>query len=330
MRRREFITLVGGAAAWPLAAQAQQPTKVRRIGVLMSLAASDPVARPEIAALQRGLGDLGWTDDHNIKIEYRWASGETERIRTLAQELVELQCEVIFSRTTPVTAALMRETRTVPIVFAQVSDPVGNRFVASFARPGRNVTGFTNIESSMPGKWVELLKEIAPRVTRVAAMFNPDTAPTGGLFFLHPFEAAASSLGVEPIATRVYDTAGIETAVAALAREPGGGLIVMPDPFLLTHRELVVGLAARYHLPAIFAFTYWTRWGGLMSYGIDSPDVFRRAASYIDRILKGTKPADLPVQAPVKFELAINLKTAKALGLTISPTLLARADEVIE
>ena len=331
MRRREFITFIGGAAAaWPLAAHGQQPERLRRIGVLMSLAAGDPVAHREIMALHQGLQELDWTDGRNMKIEYRWAAGDIDRMRTLAKELVGLQPEVIVARATPVADALARETRTIPIVFAQLSDPVGSGLVSSLAHPGGNVTGFTNVESSMSAKWLQLLKEIAPSVARATFIFNPATAPTRGSFFLEPFEAAAPSLGVQAIATSVQSAGDIERAFGAAAREPGGGVIVMPDTFILGHRELVVGLAVRHRLPAVYPFTFWVPAGGLMSYGSDSPDLFRRAAAYVDRILKGAKPADLPVQAPVKFQLAINLITAKALGLTVPPTLLARADEVIE
>ena len=331
MRRREVISLLGGvAAAWPLTARAQQAGGMRRIGVLMSLAVGDPVAHREIMALQQGLQELGWTDGRNIKIEYRWAAGDIDRMRTFAKELVGLQPEVIVARATPVADALARETRTIPIVFAQLSDPVGSGLVSSLAHPGGNVTGFTNVESSMSAKWLQLLKEIAPSVARVTFIFNPATAPTGGSFFLGPFEAAAPSLGVQAIVTSVQSAGDIEQAFGAAAREPGGGVIVMPDTFILGHRELVVGLAIRHRVPAVYPFTFWVPAGGLMSYGSDSPDLFRRAAAYVDRILKGAKPADLPVQAPVKFQLVINLITAKALGLDVPQTLLARADEVIE
>ena len=331
IKRREFITLIGGAAAaWPLAARAQQFDRMRRIGVLTSLAAGDPVALREITALQQGLQDLGWTDGRNLQIEYRWAAGDIDRMRTFAKELIGLRSEVIVARATPATVALARETRTIPTVFAQVSDPVGDGLVSSLARPSGNVTGFTNVESSMSAKWLQLLKEIVPSVARATCIFNPSTAPSGGSFFLGPFEAAASSLGVEAITTLVQSASDIERAFGAAAREPGGGLIVMPDTFVASHRALVVGLAVRHRLPVVYPFTFWVPAGGLIAYGSDSSDLFRRAAAYVDRILKGAKPADLPVQAPVKFELSINLKTATALGLEVPPMLLGRADEVIE
>ena len=331
MKRREFMMLLGGVAAtWPLAARAQPPDRMRQIGVLMSLAAGDPIAQYEIVALRQGLQDLGWSDGRNVKIEYRWAAGDIDQMRTFAKDLVALRSEVIVARATPVAIALARETRTIPIVFAQVSDPVGDGLVSSLAHPGGNVTGFTNVESSMSGKWLELLKETAPSVARATSIFNPATAPSGGSFFVGPFETAAGPLAVQAITTPVQSVGDIERAFGAAARELGGGLVVMPDTFVLAHRELVIGLAVRHRLPVVYPFTFWVPAGGLIAYGSDSPDLFRRAASYVDRILKGAKPADLPVQAPVKFGLSINLKTAKAIGLEVPPTLLARADEVIE
>ena len=331
MRRREFITLLGGAAAaWPLAARAQQPERMRRIGVLMAYAESDREGQACVAAFREGLQKLGWAEGRNIRIDTRWATpGDAEAMQRFAKELVALQPDLILSQSTPTTAALLQQTRTIPIVFANVSDPVGSGFVASFPRPGGNVTGFTNIEPTMAGKWLELLKEIAPRVDRVAFLFNPATAPYAE-YYLNPFKAAAASFAVEAIAAPVRDTSELESVVAAQAREPNGGLIVMPDTFTSAHRVEITSLAARYRLPAVYPFRFFTELGGLLSYGNDLPDNFRRAATYVDRILKGAKPSELPVQAPVKFELVINLKTAKALGLDVPLQLQQRADEVIE
>jgi putative ABC transport system substrate-binding protein len=331
MRRREFITLLGGAVvSWPLAARAQQPDRVRRIGVLMGFAENDSQAQAMIAAFREGLQKLGWTEARNTQIDTRWTTpADAESRQRFAKELVALQPDVILSHTTPTTAALLQQTRTIPIIFATVSDPVGSGFVASFPRPGGNVTGFTLIEPTMAGKWVELLKEIAPRVNRVAFLFNPATA-TYADYFLKPFKTAAASFAVEAIAASVRDSSELESVVAAQAREPNGGLIVMPDSFTDTHRVEITSLAARYHLPAVYAYRFFTKLGGLLSYGVDLTDNFRRAAIYVDLILKGAKPSDLPVQAPVKYELVINLKTEKELGLHVPLGLSARADEVIE
>jgi len=330
MRRREFITLLGGATVtWPLAARAQQPESMRRIGVLMGFPESDPQAQSFIAAFRDGLQKLGWTDGRNIRIDTRWPGFDAESRQRFAKELVALQPDLILSHTTPTTAALLQETRTIPIVFATVTDPVGSGFVPSLARPGGNVTGFTLVEPTMAAKWVELLKEIAPRVNRVAMLFNPATA-TYADYFLTPFKAAAASFGVAAIAAPVRDMSELESVVAAQAREPNGGLIVMPDSFTDTHREEIISLVARYHLLAVYAYRFFTEHGGLLSYGADLRDNFRRAAYYVDRVLKSEKPADLPVQAPTKFELVINLKTAKELGLTITRDFLLIADEVIE
>ena len=331
MRRREFITLLGGAVvSWPLAARAQQPDRVRRIGVLMGFAENDSQAQAMIAAFREGLEKLGWTEGRNTQIDTRWTTpADAESRQRFAKELVALQPDVILSHTTPTTAALLQQTRTIPIIFATVSDPVGSGFVASFPRPGGNVTGFTLIEPTMASKWVGLLKEIAPRVNRVAFLFNPATA-TYADYFLKPFKAAAASFAVEAIAASVRDSSQLESVVAAQAREPNGGLIVMPDSFTDTHRVEITSLAARYHLPAVYAYRFFAKLGGLLSYGVDLTDNFRRAAIYVDLILKGAKPSDLPVQAPVKYELVINLKTAKELGLDVPPGLSARADEVIE
>jgi putative tryptophan/tyrosine transport system substrate-binding protein len=347
MKRREFIKVVAGPAAiWPLAARAalaseasgqrgdskvQQSGRMRRIGVLTTFGERDALAEGWLAAFRKGLEGSGWRDGRNVKIDYRWAVGDADLLAGFAKELVALQPDVIFAVTTPAVAALLQETRTLPIVFAQVSDPVGSGFVASLARPGGNVTGFTNIniESSIGGKWLELVKEVAPALWRVVMVYNPATSPFAG-YYLRPFEAAGPAHGVQASAAAVDSDADIENALGALAREPGGGFVVLPDAFTGIHRDQIVSLAARYRLPAVYPFRWFAEIGGLLSYGIDSDDMFRRAASYVDRIFKGEKPADLPVQAPTKFEMVINLKTAKALGLAIPDKLLALADEVIE
>jgi putative ABC transport system substrate-binding protein len=331
MRRREFIALLGGpVAAWPLAAQAQQPEHMRRIGVLLPFAATDPSLKLEVAALVRQLQELGWVEGRNLQIDYRYAAGDAERMQALAKELVALQPDVIFCRSTPVTAALLKQTRTIPIMFTVVSDPIGDGFVESLARPGGNATGFTNVESSMAGKWLELLREVAPGLKRVAFIFDPELAPGGGLYYTRMIESSAPSFAVVPTAAPVHDAVDIERAIDDFVREPNGGLIVLPDATTNTHRELIIRLAAQRRIPAIYEFRDIVVDGGLMSYGIDIVDQFRRAAIYGDRILKGAKPAELPVQLPTKFELIINRKTANALGLTVPPTLLAQADEVIE
>jgi putative tryptophan/tyrosine transport system substrate-binding protein len=328
MRRREFMTVLGGAAiGWPLAARAQGE-RMRRIGVLMGIAESDPARQSFVTAFTEALQELGWSSGRNIHIEYRWGAGDAERIRDFARELVEMQLDLIVDHTTPVVAALKAQTRTIPIVFTQVSDPVGSGFIDGFAKPGGNITGFTNLESSMGSKLGELLKEVAPTITRVAVMFNPDTAPDRGTYFLRPVEAAAPSLHVEVIPAPVHNDAEIESAITTLV--PGTGLIVMPDIFILAHREQILALADRDRLPAAYAYRLFAASGGLLSYGTDLADLFRRAARYVDRILAGTKPADLPVQQPTKFELVINLKTAKTLGLNVPLALQAGADEVIE
>jgi putative ABC transport system substrate-binding protein len=329
MRRREFITLAVAAAIWPLTTRAQQPDRMRRIGVLMGFPESDSQAQSYIAAFRDRLQNLGWTGGRNIQIDTRWAAFNAESRQRFAKELVALQPDLILSHTTPTTAALLQQTRTIPIIFATVTDPIGSGFVASLPRPGGIVTGFTLIEPTMAAKWVQLLKEIAPRVNRVAILFNPATA-TYSDYFLKPFKAAAPSFAVEAIVAPARDTPELESVIAAQAREPNGGLIVMPDSFTDAHREEITSLVARYRLPAIYAYRFFAALGGLLSYGADLGDNFRRAADYVDRVLKGEKPADLPVQAPTKFELVINLKTAKVLGLTVPPSLLAQADEVIE
>jgi putative ABC transport system substrate-binding protein len=329
MKRREFITLVGGAAAaWPLAARAQQANRMRRIGVLMNLPAEDPEGRARVAAFLAGLRELGWTDGGNVRIEYRWGNPDANRIRKDAADLVALAPDVIVSSGTPTVAALQRATRSVPIVFAQVVDPVGSGFVETLARPGGNITGFSVFEYSLGPKWLELLKELAPHVTRAAVLRDLTLASGSGQF--GAIQAVAPSLGVELTAVGLANADEIEHGVAAFARSPNGGLIVTGSTLALAHEKLIITLAARHRLPAVYPFRYFVTPGGLMSYGPDSISPFRRAAGYVDRILKGEKPADLPVQAPTKFELVINLKTARTLGLDVPPTLLARADEVIE
>jgi putative tryptophan/tyrosine transport system substrate-binding protein len=331
MKRRDFIAGIGSAAAWPLAARAQQPDRMRRIGVLLGYDESDPEGKAELAGFTQGFAELGWIDGRNVRIDVRWAPGSVDRMRTFAKELVELQPGVIVANSTPATAALQRETRTIPIVFVVVSDPVGAGFVASLTRPGGNITGFITMEGAMGGKWLQLLTEIAPSVKRVAIMFNPDTAPGGGSYYLPSFEAAARSLKVAPIAAPVHSDAEIETVITALGREPVGGLVVMPDVFTLERRAPIILAAARNNVPADYPWSFVVaREGGLFSYGPDLVDIFHRSASYVDRILRGEKPAELPVQLPVKFKAAINLKTAKALGLTVPQSILLRVDEVIE
>jgi ABC-type uncharacterized transport system substrate-binding protein len=332
MRRREFIKLLGGAATtWPLAARAQQPTdRMRRIGVMVGYAEDDSEAQTRLAAFKQGLLTLGWSEGRNLKIDVRWASGDADRANTFARELVALQPEVIMSNTTPVTAALHNATKTIPIVFVAVSDPVGAGFVASLPRPGSNITGFINLERTLGGKWLELLKEIAPRVTQVAVMFNPQTAPYTEEIYLPSMEIAAKKLGVKQFKSLVYRTTDIEEAISGLGREPGSGLIAMTDSFMTVHRKAVIDLTIQNKLPLMYYVSVAPREGGLISYGIDLTDLFGRSASYVDRILRGAKPAELPVQLPTKFELTINLKTAKALGLTVPSTLLTSANEVIE
>jgi putative ABC transport system substrate-binding protein len=330
MRRREFIVGIGTTAAWPLAARAQQGDRVRRIGVLMAAGENDPEGKSQLFGLMQGLADLGWTDGSTMRMDVRWAAGDVDLMRKFAKELVNLGPDVIISGTTAGTAALQRETRTIPIIFAAVTDPVGSGFVASLPRPGGNITGFAFIEASMAGKYLELLTEIAPGVSHAALMFNPDTISGGGSHYLAVFEAAARSLKVTPIIAPVRSDAEIETAMVSLGREPGGGLVVSTDPFMFDHRAPTILAAAQNNLPAVYWNDVFIRDGGLLSYAPDVRDGYRRSASYVDRILRGAKPAEIPVQLPVKFKMVINLKTAKALGLTIPETLLATADEVIQ
>jgi len=328
MRRREFITLFGGAAAWPLAARAQQGERVRRIGMLMGpYDENDPVAKAGVSAFIQALAGLGWTVGRNVRLDLRWGGGDINRIRALAQQLVGLQPDIILTGGTPETAAVQRETRTIPIVFAGAADPVASGIVPRLNQPGGNVTGFAGSEASLAGKRLELLSEIAPGLKRVAFMFSPDNP--SALVFVPSFETAVRSLKVEPITATVHSEAEIETAITALGREPGGGLVLM-DSFTLVHRAPIILAAARNNVPAVAFFSAFARDGGLLSYGFDSVDTFRRTASYVDRILRGAKPAELPVQLPTKFEMILNLKTAKALGLTVPLTLQAIADEVIE
>jgi len=328
IRRRDFITLLGGAAAWPLAASAQQGERVRRIGVLMALAEDDADDRQRRAAFQQALRELGWNEGGNLRIEYRWYGGDPERARGLAKELLDLKPDVIVATATPALTALALQMRTIPIVFVGVSDPVGQGFVASLARPGGNATGLTFFEFSVIGKMLEVLKQIAPGMSRVALGYKPDALSNAP--YLRAIEAAAPTLAVELIKAPMRDANEVEATIAATMRQGGSGLMFLPDPFITAHRDLIVGLAARHRVPAIYYQRLFAHAGGLVSYGVDVTDQFRRAAPYVDRILKGAKPADLPVQQPTKFELSINLKAAKALGLDVPSSLLALADEVIE
>jgi putative ABC transport system substrate-binding protein len=328
--RRELLAALGGAAAWPLATRAQQPERTRRIGVLMGWPESNSEAQSEVASFVQELQKLGWTEGRNLRIDTRWwIPADPESTHRFAKELVALRPELILSQSTTTTAALLQETRTIPIVFAVVADPIGSGFVASLARPGGNTTGFVVMEGSFGGKWLELLKEIAPRITRVAVLFDPEVAPYAQ-YWLNPFKAAAPSFAVEITLAPVHAASELEAVIAAQARHPNSGLFVLPDPFTNAYRVEITSLAARFRLPAVYAFRFFTELGGLLSYGNDLNDNFRRAAIYADRILKGDKPSELPVQAPVKFELVINLKTAKALGLDVPLFLQQLADKVIE
>jgi putative tryptophan/tyrosine transport system substrate-binding protein len=328
MRRRQFIGLVGSfAVTWPLEVRAQQAERVRRIGVLMSF--GDPTAQSYVTAFRGALTKLGWTEGSNLRTEVRWGAGDADKIRSFAKEIVDLRPDAIVGQSTPVVVALVRETQTIPIVFVNVADPIGSGFVASLARPGSNLTGFMTDNSALGGKWVELLKEIAPRTVRVALMFNPTTA-VPLKFYMPSVQAAASALGVEVNATPVHAKDEVEGVVAAQARDPGSGLIVMPDPFNAANREYITLLAARYRVPAMYYRREFAEAGGLVAYANDFAEQFPQAATYVDRILKGAKPEDLPVQAPTKFDLIINLKTAKSLGLDVPFGLQQRADALIE
>jgi putative tryptophan/tyrosine transport system substrate-binding protein len=331
VHRRDFLKFIAGSAAsWPLAASAQQAGRTRRIGVLMAHAENDPEFRTYVSAFREGLEKFGWKDGRNVHIDFRWgALDDAEARQRAAKELIELQPEIILTQNTPPTASMLQQTRTIPIVFVIVADPVGSGFVQNLARPGGNATGFTIMEPTITGKWLELLKEIAPRSKRAAFLFNPATTPFANIY-LNPFKAAAASLGLEAIVATVHDRAEFDAVIAVQPREPNGGLIVMPDGFMNVHRAEIILLAARYRLPAVYPWRFFAEQGGLLSYGSEQGDLFRQATTYVDRILKGEKPADLPVQAPTEYKLVLNLKTAKALGLSVPLTLLDRADKVIE
>ena len=308
---------------------AQEPVRVRTVGVLMGIA-NDAEAKARVDAFEQSLEREGWSVGHNLRTEYRYAEGDSARMQALAKELVELKPDCVLGQSTPVTAALMQATRTIPIVFVAVSDPIGSGFVASMARPTGNVTGFTVLRASIAGKYLEMLKEMAPQLARVAIMYNPNSVPVDGTFFSRPFIAAATKLKVRPITAEVHDPSEIENAIMKLGRESGSGLVLVPDNFMSVHRDLIISLTAQFRIPAIYPYRYFAEAGGLMSYGVDAIDQFRRASEYVSRILHGAKPADLPVQAPTKFELVINLRTAKALGLVTPKILLAGAEQVIE
>ena len=332
MRRREFLALLGGIAiaARPGMGRAQHPGRTRRIAILLGVAESDPEALSRVGALRQELERLGWVDGRNIRIEQRWTGGDAERLRAYTAELVASAPDVIVANPTPSVAALKQATRTIPIVFALVSDPISSGLVESWAQPGGNITGFTNFESSMAGKWLEALKQMAPRVRQIALVFNPETAAGGGTIFLHPTQEAAAPLGLTVKPAPVRSAAEIAELADPSASGGTTGLLVVPDIFTTNHRDEIIALAERQRLPALYPFRFFAASGGLMSYGIDTLDVFRRAASYVDRILKGAKIGELPVEGPAKFELAINMRTANSLGLTVPPSLLALADEVIE
>jgi putative ABC transport system substrate-binding protein len=329
IRRREFLGALSGAAALPFAARAQQGDRVRHIGVLIGgRDENDPEQKRRLSAFTQALADLGWTDGRNARIDLRWHGGDINRIRALAPELVGMQPDVIVTNTTPATLSVQQETRTIPIVFTTLADPVASGIVARLDRPSGNITGFASWEGSLGGKWLELLSEIAPGLKRAAIMFNPDTTPISN--FRPSFETASRSLKVEPIIAPIHGDVEIEMAITTLGREPGGGLVVMPDAFMNVHRVPIIVAAARNNVPAVYSTSVFAKDGGLLSYGADQVDIWRRAATYVDRILRGEKPSELPVQLPTKFEMAVNLKTAKALGLAVPPSILLRADEVIE
>jgi putative tryptophan/tyrosine transport system substrate-binding protein len=329
MRRRDFIKLAGGAAAWPLAAHAQQGDRMRHIGVLLGYAENDPETKLRIAAFRLGLAKRGWSEGRNIQIDYRFGASRAGQYSLLAKELLALHPEVLLGHTTPVVAALQQETREIPVVFVNVSDPIGEGFVTSLARPGTNLTGVLHYEPGIVGKWLAMLKEIAPRLERVALVANPKTSPQD--YFLRAARAAAPSLAIEIVSSPIENSASdIERVLDAFGRIPNGALVLAPDGTTIQHRDLVVALAAKHRLPAVYPFDFFVKAGGLMSYGTDQNDMFRLAASYVDRILRGDKPSELPVQAPTRFEMSLNLKTAKAMGLTVPPGLIVAADEVID
>jgi ABC-type uncharacterized transport system substrate-binding protein len=326
MKRREFMVLLGCAAAWPLAAGAQQPDRVRRVGVLMGIA-DDPEGQARVMVFRQALQGLGWREGRNVQFIHRWSAGDVMQARQFAKELLDLRSDVILVNSTPIAVAVRDTTRTTPTVFVQVSDPVTAGVVQSLARPGGNLTGFTTFEPSIASKWLELVKRIAPNITRVAYLFNPNTAP---LIYARAVETAAPLLSINPFAAKVHNAAEMEGVIEQFARESGSALLVLPDLFTATNRQSIIALAAHHRLPAVYPARYFVASGGLMSYGVELLETYRQAASYVDRILKGERPSDLPVQQPTKFEFVINLNTAKALGLDVRPTLLARADEVIE
>jgi len=329
MKRREVIVLLGGAAAaWSLTARAQSQ-RARRVGVLMAVAEGDPDVQQGLAAFRQSLANLGWREGGDLKFEYRWGAGDTDRIRRYAKELVELSPDLIVAHSTPPVVALLRETHSIPIVFLTVTDPLGQGLVKSLAHPGGNVTGFSVFMISLGAKWLELLKEVAPNMTRAMIIFNPQTAPYYPLY-LDSIKQAAPSFSVEPVAVQIHSESDIERAISTVGSERNSGLIILPDSFNIVHRRKIIDLVARYRLPAVYYFRYFATDGGLISYGPDEIDLFRRTAAYVDRILKGDKPAELPVQQPSRFELVVNLKTAKALGIAMPRPLLLRADEVIE
>jgi putative tryptophan/tyrosine transport system substrate-binding protein len=330
MNRRDLITLIGGAAAWPVAARAQQPDRVRQIGMLMRYSESDSEGKVWLSAFMQGLSELGWTDGRNMRMDVRWAGGDVDRMRTFAKELVDLRLDLILANSTPTTAALQRETRTIPIVFVAISDPVGSGFVAGLPHPGGNLTGLINLEASVGGKWLEVLTEVAPGIKRAAMMFNPNVAASAGLYYLPSFNAAAGSLNIASISAPVHSDAEIETVITSLGREPGGGLVVSSDNFTIVHRALIIMLAARNNVPAMYWNNVFPKDGGLISYGADEVGIFRHSAFYVDRILRGEKPADMPVEVPTKYEMVLNLKTARALGLNVPQSFSWRADELIE
>ncbi len=329
MRRREFIAMLGGATALPLVAAAQQRDRVRRLGIIIAVAKT-PEYVAALAALEQGLEALGWKQGENLRIDERWSAGGPESARSAANEIAALDPDVILGQSAAVVEALLSTSRTTPIIFLHVADPVAYGFVPNLARPGGNVTGITNIEPSIGGKWLQLLKEMAPAVTRSVLLVNPDSQPDRGAIFLNPFEAAARSLGVTSVKGEVRDLQSIEVVMSRLATEPRGGVVVAPDALFASHSLEIVALAERFRLPAVYPYRYYVAQGGLMSYGVNNVDLFRQAAPYVDRILRGAKAADLPIQQPTRFELVINRKTAKALSLTVPPSLLASADEVIE
>jgi putative ABC transport system substrate-binding protein len=329
MRRRDFIGMLGGASALTLAARAEQPKPARKLGIIMA-AGKTPEYVAALTAFEQTLVSFGWSKDDNLHIDEYWAAATEESARSAAKEIAALHPDVILGQSSAVIEALLSATPTIPVVFVHVADPVASGFVSSLARPGRNVTGITNIEPSIGGKWLQLLKEAAPATTRAAMLVNPDTQPDRGALFLTPFEVAAQSLEVKSLKGEVRNLRDIEAVIGGLAKDPGGGFVVIPDAFFASHSAQIVGLAERLRIPAVYPYRYYVAQGGLLCYGVNNVDLFRQAAPYVDRILRGAKPADLPVQQPTRFDLLVNMKTAKMLGLTIPQSLLARADELIQ